>query len=150
MVGSDTAVRVQAHSSADAEAVWRCLADPYSFAGWVAGTVTIRRADPQWPATGARLYHQFGRWPLRSRDHTTVLDCEPPHRIRLSAAARPFARVEAEVTVVAEGAGTLVMLGERVVGGFGARFPRLTRAVQLRRNRRSLDRLVRLAEAARR
>lgn len=150
MVRSDAAVRLQAHSSADVEAVWRCLADPYSFSGWVAGTAAIRGADPQWPATGARLYHQFGRWPLRTRDHTTVLASEPPHRIRLSAAARPLALVEADVTVVAEGSGTRIMLCERVVGGFGARFPRITRAVQRRRNRRSLDRLVSVVEAARR
>jgi len=150
MSNSDAGVRVHAHSSADVEAVWRCLADPYSFAEWVAGTATIRRADPDWPAAGARLYHQFGRWPLRSRDHTTVLGSDAPHRIRLTAAARPFALVEADVTVVAEGSGTRITLSERVVGGFGARFPRVTRAVQRRRNRRSLARLVRLAETGRR
>jgi uncharacterized protein YndB with AHSA1/START domain len=145
----DTGVRVDARSRAGVEAVWRCLADPYSFARWVAGTAAIRGADPQWPEAGARLYHRFGHWPLRSRDHTTVLDSQPPHRIRLAAAARPFALVEAEVTVVADGSGTRITLCERVVGGFGARFPGVTRAVQRRRNRRSLAQLVRLAEAGR-
>jgi uncharacterized protein YndB with AHSA1/START domain len=146
MSGSDAAVRLTAHTRAGIDAVWRCVADPYSYRRWVSGTARIRSADPHWPAVGARLYHRFGRWPLRSRDHTTVLECDPPRRILLAAAARPWALVRAEVTIVAETGGTRITLCERVIGGLGARLPRLTRPVQWARNRRSLRLLVELAE----
>jgi uncharacterized protein YndB with AHSA1/START domain len=126
--------------------VWHCLADPHSYARWVSGTAEVRAADPRWPAGGTRLHHRFGPWPLRFRDHSTVLACEPPQRLVLAASARPFGVVHVEVLVRAEGSGARITLSERMIGGLGARWPRLGRAVQVPRNRRSLRLLVGLAE----
>jgi uncharacterized protein YndB with AHSA1/START domain len=149
-VGDATTVRDHAHTCASPKRVWRCLADPFSFSRWVSGTSVIRRADPSWPAVGARLYHRFGPWPLRFPDHTTVLEAQPPWRLVLAANARPFGRVLAEVTLepasTPEGAGTDVVLCERMRHGPARLLPYLGRRVQRARNHRSLAALVELAE----
>lgn len=131
---------------APAERVWHWLADPYSYADWVCGTATVRSADADWPAVGSRLQHRFGRRPLVALDHTRVLEAEPPHRLVLAANARPWAVVRAEVIVTATATGAHVQLCEQVVGGRVARLPGVTRRVQRWRNRRSLARLIALAE----
>ena len=148
-MASTDVVRVSSHCAAPVEDVWRLLADPTSYARWVSGTAEIRDADSRWPAPGARLHHRFGPWPLRRPDHTTVVASDPPRRIVLAARARPFGIVHAEITVTPDGAGSRVELCERMVGGLGARWPRLGRAVQRPRNRRSLELLIELAEGRR-
>jgi uncharacterized protein YndB with AHSA1/START domain len=139
-------VRVSGRTDASAEDVWACLADPYSYARWVSGTAEVRDADPRWPAVGARLRHRFGPWPVRFPDHSTVLECDPPRRLVLAASARPFGVVRAELTVIPDHPGAWITLSERMIGGLGARWPRLGDLVQRPRNRRSLQLLVSLAE----
>ena len=52
------------HVAATPDEVWSVLADPWSYATWVVGTVKIRDADSTWPAVGSKLHHSFGVWPL--------------------------------------------------------------------------------------
>jgi hypothetical protein len=141
-------VRVSAVSPAPADAFWRLLADPYSWADWVAGTSAIRSADAHWPAFGARLYHRFGPRPLAVRGHTTVVDVEPGRRIGLLASALPYGLVRIEITLDAAPVGTRIELCEDLIKGLGARMPRVAHTIQRARNRRSLSRLAALAERA--
>jgi uncharacterized protein YndB with AHSA1/START domain len=92
-------VQVTGLTRARADRVWACLAEPRSYATWVAGTTAIRGADPDWPVRGSRLRHRFGPWPLRVRDYTEVLDVQPGSRLVLEAHAWPFAVVRAEITL---------------------------------------------------
>jgi uncharacterized protein YndB with AHSA1/START domain len=139
-------VRVSAESPATVNAFWRLLADPYSWADWVAGTAAIRSADAHWPASGARLYHQFGPRPLAVRGHTTVVDVDPGRRIGLLASALPYGLVRIEITLNETADGTRIELCEEMIGGLGERVPRVAQAIQRARNRRSLSRLSTLAE----
>jgi hypothetical protein len=124
--------------------VWRVLADPYSYHRWVKGTAKIRAADPGWPAAGSRLYHRFGPPLLRIGDSTTVLAVEREVRLILAARAWPFGVVSAELTLHPVPAGTRIVLREVAHGGLVAWFPRLGRAIQQRRLRRSVRALARL------
>ena len=69
------------HVSAGTDEVWAVLADPWSYATWVVGTVKIRDADPGFPAVGCKLHHAVGAWPLLLEDETEILECEPDHRL---------------------------------------------------------------------
>lgn len=142
-------MRVSRTTRASVADVWHQLAQPYSYARWVSGTTQIRHADSSWPAVGARLRHRFGPRPFGVRDQTTVLEAEPLHRLVLAASARPWGVVRAELTLHRCGSGTRVELCEQLVSGLGARFRLPGRVLQRWRNRRSLARLVQLAEARR-
>ena len=127
--------------------LWQTLADPFSFNEWVAGTKQIRAADRAWPHVGAALHHRWGPWPVRIRDRTVVTRCDPPSRLDLDARARPIAVVEVSIRLADSEDGTLVALRETIVAGLAAHVPRVAAAIQRRRNRRSLDCLVRLTDA---
>lgn len=88
--------------------VWDVLADPFSYSRWVPGTKEIRDADENWPKPGSRLHFTAGVGPLNHKDHTSVLECEPGHRLVLEAKAWPLgtARVELVLTDTADTAGT--------------------------------------------
>lgn len=139
-------VRVDQTTTASIPEVWGRLADARGYVEWVSGTSEIRGADDSWPRAGARLYHRFGVWPLRVRDHTTVLESEPPRRLVLAASARPWGVVRAELTLSRDGSHTCVELCEEMVAGLGARLRLPGYALQRMRNRHSLQRLVELAE----
>lgn len=129
------------------EAVWEVLADPFAFPDWVVGAQRARTADPQWPAPPSRLHHRVGFGPLSLRDRTCVLESEPPRRMLLDAAARPFGRTHVELTLQPEGTGTRVHLFEEPSGYTG--LLRLHPAVQLLiriRNGEALRRLEDIAE----
>jgi hypothetical protein len=140
-------VQVTGRTRADVACVWACLADPYSYASWVSGTAAVRAADPSWPAPGARLHHRFGPWPFRVNDYSEVVESQPPFRLVLEAHAWPLAVVRAEVTLSRRGCGTDVRLREDLLRGLGARMRPVGERVQLWRNRRSLTRLLALAES---
>jgi uncharacterized protein YndB with AHSA1/START domain len=140
-------VQVTGRTSASPERVWALLADPYSYAEWVAGTNAVEAADPTWPAQGTWLRHRFGPWPLQVRDATSVLACEPPRHLVLHALARPVAEVWVEIWVRPAGDGRCeVTLREDVVGGWAARLCPISEPIQRWRNRRSLRNLLALAE----
>lgn len=128
------------------ERVWDLLADPHSFAGWVAGTARIISADPDWPTVGSRLHHRWGLPLWHMRDHTTVIESDAPHRLVLTARARPLGVVRAELDVALVDGGSRIALHETVLSGWAARLPWLSRPVQYLRNHRSVRRLARLVE----
>lgn len=141
-------IEVSATSAASREAIWRLLADAGSFALWVAGTREIRDADALWPEAGATLYHRWGWWPALVRDQTTVVAVRAPEWLEMRANVRPIAVVRAWVQLrELAGGGTHVLLGEHIESGFATALPALARVVQRRRNRRSLHRLLTLAES---
>ena len=94
-------------------AVFAVLADPQAYADWVVGSDSVVRYEGRWPARGARFHHRVGTWPVKLRDHTEVLEVEPPRRIVLRANARPLltAIVELDLEPQPDG-GTLVTMEE--------------------------------------
>jgi uncharacterized protein YndB with AHSA1/START domain len=72
------------------ERVFAVLATPATYADWVVGSDIIRGHDPNWPEVGSRFYHRVGVWPIKVRDHTEVVDADPPRRLVLHARARPL------------------------------------------------------------
>lgn len=71
------------------ERVFAVLATPATYADWVVGSDIIRAADADWPAVGSRFYHRVGFGPFKVKDHTEVVEVDPPHRLVLHARARP-------------------------------------------------------------
>ena len=142
------AARNSCHVDAPPEAVFAVLADPRSYQDWVVGSRTIRAADPGWPQLGTVFHHTVGVGPFTIRDHTQVIDVEPPRRLVLRAHARPLGTGLVRLTIHPEDGGSRI----EMVEGPGGRLTRLawTRlndAVVRRRNDESLRRLKALAEA---
>lgn len=144
-VNAERTIEVHAHAPVAPREVWRVVANPWNWSAWVSGARRIRDADPTWPQPGSRLFHRWGPRPMQVRDHTTVLVADPPHRLVVEGRARPWGEVRAELRLDAAGDGTDVTLREDAVGGLVTRLPRLGHAVQVRRNQRSLENLVKLA-----
>lgn len=140
------------HVAAGTDAVWRVLADPWSYANWVVGTVKIRDADPEFPAVGSKLHHAVGAWPLLVEDETEILECEPGHRLVMQARGWPAGEARVELVLHAEGDGvTRVAMDEKPTHGPGAWVHNpLLDAVLARRLDETLDRLRRLVEGHRR
>ncbi len=151
---------------ADAEQIWRVLADGWLYPLWVVGASRMREVDDDWPRVGARLHHSVGSWPLLLDDFTEVLESEPGALLRLRARAWPAG--EAEVLLRLEPVGdradsagtpesggetgpeTTVVMVEDAVAGPGRLIPQPLRDPQLHwRNTESLRRLAYLAERRR-
>jgi uncharacterized protein YndB with AHSA1/START domain len=139
-------VTVSRHARVPPERIWACLADPYSFAEWVAGTSRIRAADASWPSPGSQLHHNWGIWPVWVNDRTTAISSDPPRRLVLTARARPLGIVQAELHITSEADGARIVLYEDLLEGWGTRVPRLARVIQYLRNRRSVRRLALVAQ----
>jgi uncharacterized protein YndB with AHSA1/START domain len=75
---------------ASPEDVFEVLADADSYGEWVVGSDTIRDADAGFPAQGTRFHHRVGVGPIKTHDHTEVLDVNRPYLLELRANARPF------------------------------------------------------------
>jgi uncharacterized protein YndB with AHSA1/START domain len=137
----------QAYIHAPPTTVFAVLSDADSYGDWVVGSRTIRDADADFPAVGSRFHHQVGIPPLLLNDHTEVLENDGPSRLVLRAKTRPFGTARVELQLDADGDGTRVTMLE----GAGDRPSRIllnsiTDPLVHLRNRRSLDRLRRLAE----
>ena len=61
------------------------------------GVAHAREVDDHWLASGAKLHHSVGSWPLLIDDDTEVLECQPPSRLVLQ--TRAWASGEARVTL---------------------------------------------------
>lgn len=130
------------------EAVFAVLADGWGYASWVVGASRIRAADADWPAVGARIHHSIGPWPLLLQDTTTVVAVDPPKLLVLDARLWPLGKARVRFDLVAAEGGTLVKMTEAAVTGPLAFLPVSVQNRLIRpRNRESLDRLSRLAEA---
>jgi uncharacterized protein YndB with AHSA1/START domain len=130
--------------------VFDVLSDPRSFGRWVVGSRAIHAADPTWPAPGSVFEHTQGFAPLPLvRDVTTVLASTPPTMLRLRVQARPLTVAHVTLSMVAEGAGTRVVM-EEVPADLRSKItmnPLVDPLIRLR-NAQSLRRLKRLAEGA--
>jgi uncharacterized protein YndB with AHSA1/START domain len=131
------------------EAVFGVLSDPRSFARWVVGSRTIRRADPSWPAPGAAFDHAVGIGPLALKDSSEVLASEPPRLLRLLVMVRPLSKAHVTLRLSPDGGGTRVEMTE-VAADTRSRllFNPLTDPLVRLRNAESLRRLKALAERA--
>lgn len=133
--------------NATPEQVFAVLANGWLYATWVVGATRIRDVEPDWPKTGARIHHSVGVWPLVLDDSTSVLEWDPPRRLRLRARGWPIG--EAEVTIEAQPRpeGCVVRITEDATEGPGRMVPLPVRSVLLGvRNTETLRRLAFLAE----
>lgn len=128
---------------ASPEQVFDVLADGWMYAAWVVGAAHTRDVDPSWPATGARLHHRVGLWPVNIDDQTSVTEVVPGRLLELHASAWPLgaARVRLELEPTGDGQ-TRVRMTERLTSRMGSRLPDAVQATVLTpRNQESLRRL---------
>ena len=127
--------------------VFSVLSDGWVYSNWVVGTSHMRAVEAEWPAVGSRLFHASGAWPLVTRDETTVLECEPPTRLVLTAKAHPFGEATIAIELSDEADGCHVVLTEAPTAGPGRWFHNpVAEALLVRRNVETLARLAALAE----
>ncbi|MEV0325200.1 SRPBCC family protein [Micromonospora echinospora] len=127
--------------------VFDVLADGWTYSDWVVGTTHMRDVDDHWPAVGSRLHHRAGPWPVSLTDTSTVLVCEPPHRLVIRAGLWPAGEATVVFTLDPVGAdSTRVRLGEDFTAG-PLRWIRnkLNDLVLKQRNKETLNRLADIA-----
>jgi uncharacterized protein YndB with AHSA1/START domain len=129
-------------------AIWAVLADPDGYEYWVPGSKAIRDADAGFPAPGTMFHHTLGFGPFTLRDHTEVLEAEPPRRLRLKAKGRPLGVATVELELEPEGSGTRVRMTENFAS-YTAPL-RLLPPLHWATNLRNEESLMRLEELARR
>jgi hypothetical protein len=129
------------------ERAWAELSDAWVYTSWVVGATHIRDVDSNWPEPGSKLHHTVGPWPLMIKDHTQVVESEPPSRLVLIARAWPVGEARIELTLRPVRDGTEITMAEWPVRGPGrwTRNP-VMEAVLRARNRESLGRLAALVE----
>jgi uncharacterized protein YndB with AHSA1/START domain len=129
------------------EQVWAVLEDGWSYSSWVVGASRMRAVGADWPATGSKLHHSAGVWPLVINDHTEVLESDPPRRLLLQAHGWPAGEATIELRIEAAGGGSKVTIIEDATRGPGRFVPKALRqpAIALR-NTETLRRLAYVAE----
>lgn len=100
------------HIRASPEEVFAVLADPNRYPGWVVGAAGIREYDESFPEVGSRFHHKVGSWPVGVKDHTEVLEVDPPRRLVLKAKARPLGTATIELDLEASAGGTELRMAE--------------------------------------
>ncbi len=133
---------------APAEAVWRVLADGWSYPTWVVGASRVRDVDTGWPEVGTRIHHAFGPWPAVIQDYTVAEEMTPERRLVLKARGWPVGEARVVITIEPTGPERCrVTMAEDAINGPGALVPHPLRQVLiLPRNRESLYRVALLAE----
>jgi uncharacterized protein YndB with AHSA1/START domain len=138
---------VQRRFNCSPEQVFATLEDGWTYPLWVVGTSRMRDVDEGWPALGTKLHHSFGVWPLLIDDNTEVLRIEPGKRLVLEARGWPVGKAKVEITVEADGDGSLVSISEDITGGPTRLIPQPIRLAGIDvRNRETLRRLAYVAE----
>jgi NAD(P)-dependent dehydrogenase (short-subunit alcohol dehydrogenase family)/uncharacterized protein YndB with AHSA1/START domain len=142
--------RNRVHIDATPEAVFAVLSDPYRYPEWVVGAAGIRDHDEEFPEVGSRFHHKVGSWPVGVKDHTEVIEVDPPHRLVLKAKARPLGTAVIEVDLSESAGGTELTMeegpGDRLTS-LVAGNPVADTALRVR-NAEALARLKRLVEGA--
>ena len=137
----------ETYIAAPPKRVFEVLSDPDNYGYWVVGSKRIRDAEPNFPAVGTKFHHVVGFGPIEVRDHTRVLESDPPRRLKLQAKARPLGTASVTLQIEPEGAGSRVTMiedaGDRLTALV---FNPLTHLLVRGRNVESLDRLRELAE----
>jgi hypothetical protein len=136
--------------SASAQAVWKVLADGWTYPSWVVGASRMRAVAADWPAVGAELHHSIGVWPLLIDDVTRVVAAEPERELRLRGKGWPAGEVEIHLVLRdGEDGGCEVVMREDVVSGPTKLIAKPVRVpLMKRRNREALLRLSYLAEGS--
>jgi uncharacterized protein YndB with AHSA1/START domain len=140
--------RNRVHIDAAPEDVFAVLSNPYCYPEWVVGASGVRDHDESFPAVGSRFYHKVGTWPLNVKDHTEVIEVEPPRRIVLKAKARPLGTAIVALELRESAGGTELTMEERPgdrVTALVAGNPVADTALRVR-NAEALARLKRLVE----
>lgn len=104
--------RNRVHIQASPEEVFAVLSDAERYPEWVVGAAGIRDQDEDFPAVGSRFHHKVGSWPIGLKDHTEVLESDPPRRLALKAKARPLGTATIEIELRESEAGTEVLMEE--------------------------------------
>jgi len=140
--------RNRVHIDAAPDEVFAILSDPYRYPEWVVGAAGVRDQDEEFPEVGSRFHHNVGAWPLSVKDHTEVVEVDPPHRLVLKAKARPLGTAVIEVELSESSGGTELTLdegpGDRLTS-IVASNPVADTALRVR-NATALARLKRLVE----
>jgi len=132
---------------ASADQVWSVLADGWLYPLFVVGASRMRDVDESWPDPGSELHHSVGAWPVLIDDSTTVVESDPPKRIRLRARAWPAGEADVEIRLEPRGFETEVVIEEDAAKGPATMIPSLVRQPMLTwRNTETLRRLAFLAE----
>lgn len=148
MVWSMSTTRRQIN--APPEKVWEVLADPDNYAHWVVGSRDIRHADPRFPAKGTTFHHTLAFGPLNLKDHSEVVESEPPRHLKLHVKGRPLGRAAVSIELEARGEGTHVTMHETPVSPIARLGHNPVADLLLHgRNVESLRRLAELAEGKR-
>jgi hypothetical protein len=138
---------VQRRFNCSPEEVFAVLHDGWTYPVWVVGASRMRDVDDGWPAPGTKLHHSFGVWPLVIDDNTEVLEIQPGQRLVLEARGWPVGKARVDITVKADGDGSLVSIDEDVTDGPAKFVPEPLRVAGIDiRNRETLRRLAHLAE----
>jgi uncharacterized protein YndB with AHSA1/START domain len=133
--------------AAPPERVFDVICDGWLLPVWVVGATHIRDVDDNWPERGAKVHHQVGAWPLTIADSTAVVEYEPPRRLVLQGRAFPFGEAYIDITVEADGTGSVVHMGEAPSYGPARVLDNpLQRRLLAARNKESLARLRDVAE----
>jgi hypothetical protein len=128
--------------------VFAVLHAGWTYPVWVVGASRMRDVDDGWPAPGTKLHHSFGVWPLVIDDNTEVLEIQPGQRLVLEARGWPVGKARVDITVKADGDGSLVSIDEDVTDGPAKLVPEPIRVAGIDiRNRETLRRLAYLAES---
>ena len=127
--------------------VFDVLNDGWTYALWVVGASRMRDVDQGWPATGTKLHHSFGVWPLLINDSTEVLEIEPGKRLLLEARGWPIGEAKVEITVEPDGNGALISIAEDASSGPARLVPEQIRQHMIDfRNDETLRRLAYVVE----
>lgn len=141
-------IEVSRRVHAGPEAVWRVLADGWTYPSWVVGASRMRAVDPAWPRAGAELHHSAGAWPLLLSDTTSVVEAVPGRRLVLQARGWPVGEARVDIRVDPDAAGCVVTIVEDATHGVARLVPARARQLLMgARNTETLKRLALLAEA---
>jgi NAD(P)-dependent dehydrogenase (short-subunit alcohol dehydrogenase family)/uncharacterized protein YndB with AHSA1/START domain len=105
--------RNRVHIDAAPEEVFAVLSDPSCYPEWVVGAAGVRDHDENFPEVGSRFHHKVGTWPLGVKDHTEVVELDPPRRIVLKAKARPLGTATIAIDLEESAGGTGLTMEER-------------------------------------
>jgi hypothetical protein len=143
-------IEVRRTTPASPRAVWKVLADGWTYPSWVVGASRMRAVAADWPAVGAELHHSIGAWPLLIDDVTRVLAVEPERELRLHGKGWPAGEVEIHLLLrPAPQGGCELVMREDVVAGPTKLIPKPARVPMMkRRNAEALQRLSYLAEGS--
>jgi uncharacterized protein YndB with AHSA1/START domain len=136
-----------AHIDATPQQVFAVLSNGWTYSNWVVGTSHMRAVQAAWPATGSKLFHAAGVWPLCTRDETVVLAMEPDRLLHLQAKGRPFGEATIKISLEPDAGGTTVRMFEEPSNGPGKWLHNpVSEAVLVRRNTEALARLKAIVE----